>query len=71
VFKAVGGGGGLLHQRGVLLGDLIKLLYRFAYLRNAAGLFLAGRSDLVDEVGDAADLLHDFANTFTCPRHEV
>ena len=57
--QALGGGGGLLHQRGVLLRHLVELRHRVVDLADARGLLGGGRGDLVDQVADALHLLHD------------
>ncbi len=69
--RAVGGGGGFLHERGVLLGDLVELVDGVAHLGDALLLLVGGRSDLGDEVGDAAGLLDDLSHGGAGLAHEL
>ena len=57
--QALRSGGGLLHQRGILLGHLVKLRYGFAHLAQARGLFAGGSADLANDRGH---LLHRLDN---------
>src|SRR5206468_8570286 len=43
-------GGGLLHQRGVLLRHLVELAHRDVDLAEALGLLACGTADLADQI---------------------
>jgi hypothetical protein len=56
--QAVGGGGRLFHQRGVLLRGLVQLRDGLADLLDALALLAGGRGDLADQVRHALGLRH-------------
>src|SRR5581483_9037620 len=62
LLQRAGRGGRLLHQRGVLLRDLVHLRDGLADLLDALALLLAGRADLGHDVGDALHAGHDLVH---------
>ena len=59
------GGGGLFHQRGVLLGHFVHLNHGLVDLVDAGTLFYRGRRNIGHDVGDALyghdDFIHGLA----------
>src|ERR1700756_4308773 len=57
--QALGRGGGLLDERGVLLRHLVELRHAHVDLADARGLLGAGTGDLLDDVADAVHAVDD------------
>ena len=57
--QALRGGGALLNQRGILLGDGIHLSDGLAGFQNAIALLLGGGADVGNQGGNLLHLLHD------------
>ena len=62
---------GLLHQRGVLLGHLIKLRDRLADVADVVALLGGRGGDFVNDAGHAAHAAHDFGHGLACLAHEA
>ncbi len=62
LLQALGGGGGLFDQRGVLLRHLVELGDRRVHLADAVALLAGGGGDLADDVGDALHRADDLAH---------
>ena len=67
----MGGGGGLLHHRGVLLDDLVHLVDGRIDLGEASGLFLGGGRDLGDQRVNIGHLRHDLVQGPTGFTHQL
>ncbi len=61
----------LFDHRGVLLGDLVHLVYGRTDLRQSGRRFLARGRDVEDEVADLADLFEDPYQRIASPTDEV
>ena len=61
------GGRRLLHQRGILLGDLVHLRHGAVHLFDARALFVRCSRDFAHDVGHALHCLGDFGHRLTGP----
>jgi hypothetical protein len=68
--QALGGGGTLLYQRGILLCGLVHLTHGLTDLGHTGALFGARRTDLAHDVGYPLDAADDLAHRGAGPVHQ-
>jgi len=71
VQQALGGRSGVVHQRGVLLGDLIQPGNRLVDLVDALILLGAGHADLLHQLAHLTDLRHHLTNDLSGVVHQA